>query len=58
VKRIHIKPVAGRRALDPVSKQPVKEGGERKPASSYWLRRLADGDVELVDAVDAGKETP
>lgn len=33
------------RVIDPETGQPLPEGGAEVPASPYWLRRLADGDV-------------
>lgn len=40
-----IKPAPGLTVRDPESGRPLLAGGEDKPATSYWLRRLADGDV-------------
>jgi hypothetical protein len=31
---------------DPVSGAPLSADGENKPASTFWLRRLRDRDVE------------
>ena len=36
---------AGQKVLDPLSFQPLKEKGEKKPRNEYWLRRILDGDV-------------
>ncbi|KAB7624322.1 DUF2635 domain-containing protein [Alkalilimnicola sp. S0819] len=44
-KKLHIKPAPGRQVRDPITAQPLAAKGEHKPASSYWLRRLRDGDV-------------
>lgn len=38
---------------DPITKQILKEEGEMKPKSTYWLRRIKDGDVEIVVHVEA-----
>ncbi len=43
--------VAGNILRDPLTKAALKPTGEWKPANSFWLRRIADGDV-----VDATKE--
>jgi len=46
---------------DPITKQFLKDGGEKKPRSSYWIRRLAAGEVveiaEPKKSVEA-KEAP
>jgi hypothetical protein len=33
------------RPRDPITGKPLAPKGETKPRSSYWLRRLRDGDV-------------
>lgn len=33
------------RPRDPLTGKPLDPKGETKPRSSYWLRRLRDGDV-------------
>ncbi|QBH96787.1 DUF2635 domain-containing protein [Limnobaculum zhutongyuii] len=45
---LHIRPVAGRVVRDPETNAPLASQGEKKPKTSYWQRRLMDGDVELV----------
>ena len=40
-----IKPRAGLKVRDDVSKAHLAEAGEEKPESNYWVRRLACGDV-------------
>ena len=30
---------------DPVTREPLPPGGAEVPRSTYWLRRLRDGDV-------------
>ena len=42
-----VRPVQGQRVLDPQTKQPLAQHGERVPRDSYWLRRLFDGSVML-----------
>ncbi len=34
---------------DPISRQPVPAEGREVPETSYWLRRLSDGDLERVE---------
>lgn len=43
-----VRAAEGRRVRDPHSKQVLAPEGESKPQTSYWLRRLADGDVVEV----------
>lgn len=33
------------RVIDPDTRQPLPEKGQAVPRNTYWLRRLADGDV-------------
>lgn len=42
---------------DPLSRARLSMDGERKPLDTYWCRRLADGDVVVVEqpAAAAGK---
>lgn len=49
---IFIKPAAGAKVRDPVTKQHLKAEGESKPRSNYWLRRVASG--EVVEAAQPG----
>lgn len=45
-----IKPaVPGSLVRDPVSMLPLSDGGEWKPESPFWLRRLRDGDVVSIE---------
>jgi hypothetical protein len=46
---MRIKPKQGYIVRDPQSHRPLAEAGEEKPRTQYWLRRLRDGDVELID---------
>ncbi len=48
-----VKPAAGRLVRDPITRVPLPDAGAEKPASSFWLRRLRDGDV-----VEATPPTP
>lgn len=38
-------PAAGRQVRDPVTGQPLTRRGATVPATTYWQRRLATGDV-------------
>lgn len=50
MKEIFLKPKPGLLVKDPVTGKPLTEDGETKPATTYWLRRLCDGDVIDIDA--------
>lgn len=50
ITHITIKPAPGRRVRDPETEELLNPEGEAKPATSYWLRRLRDGDVVAVAA--------
>ena len=45
VDTLHIKPRDGVRVRDPHSGRALARAGEHKPRTTYWLRRLRDGDV-------------
>lgn len=55
---LKIKPAPGRAVRDPRTMQLLSGSGERKPRSSYWLRRLADGDVVEVETKKAKSPKP
>ncbi len=40
-----IKPRAGLKIRDPISKTHLAEAGEEKPESTFWVRALGHGDV-------------
>lgn len=44
-----VKPAAGLTVRDPVSRKALPPDGAEVPNSTYWRRRLAAGDVILVD---------
>jgi len=54
--KIFIRPVDGRRVLDPVTKEPLSLEGKRVEKSSYWLRRLTSGEVEKAAPGSKKKE--
>lgn len=47
---LYLKPAPGVTVRDPETLQPLAEKGERKPRTTYWLRRLKDGDVTEVQS--------
>ncbi|MEY0767382.1 MULTISPECIES: DUF2635 domain-containing protein [Providencia] len=51
---LHIKPVSGLTVRDPETYKPLAAEGEVKPRNAFWLRRLKDGDVVLVDEQSQG----
>lgn len=61
MKTLFIKPAPGRMVRDPDTLEFLQPGGEEKPFTPYWCRRLDDGDViefdpnEVPPAVTAGK---
>lgn len=46
---MHLQPAAGRRVVDPATRQPLPPEGLQlapdSPHATYWQRRLAEGDV-------------
>lgn len=40
----------GKKVRDPITFEPLKEEGEEKPRSEYWLRRVLDGAVVEVES--------
>lgn len=44
----HLTPAPGRRVLDPLKRTPLPPEGAAVELTIYWLRRLADGDVQEV----------
>ena len=45
---MRVRPRAGVIVRDPETKQPVPASGRDVPRSTYWMRQLLDGDLELV----------
>lgn len=54
--KIYIRPAPGLTILDPATRKPLDIGGEPKPAETYWMRRLADGDVILVQGAEPARK--
>lgn len=50
---IKIKPKAGLIIRDPDTMAQLAAKGEDKPRNGYWLKRLKDGDVELIEPKQA-----
>lgn len=44
-----LQPAPGRVVPDPERRDLLPAQGRDVPASTYWLRRVADGDVVMVD---------
>ncbi|EAA6551024.1 hypothetical protein DLB95_23875 [Salmonella enterica subsp. diarizonae] len=49
MKTLFIKPAPGCAVRDPDTLEFLQPGGEEKPFTSYWCRRLDDGDVVEFD---------
>ena len=47
---IHVRPGPGLVVRDPVTGTPLPPEGAAVPRTSYWLRRLRDGDATEVPA--------
>ena len=49
MREIKIKPATkGLLVRDPITRVPLKAGGEMKPRNTYWLRRMLDASVVEV----------
>lgn len=48
--KLHLKPAPKKTVFDPATKKPLPETGAAVEDSAYWRRRLADKDVERIDA--------
>ena len=57
-----VKPKTGSQVRDPVTKRHLPSEGKEVPSTTYWVRRLADGDVVLAqrpqEMVLPSQETP
>ncbi|MBM6483452.1 DUF2635 domain-containing protein [Klebsiella pneumoniae] len=51
-----IKPAPGCAVRDPISRKLLKDDGEEKPQSGFWLRRIADGSVQRTKRKAAKKD--
>ncbi len=55
---LHVMPAAGLVVRDPVNRKPLPPEGDRVPATTYWHRRIAEGDVTVVQPADEPAPTP
>jgi hypothetical protein len=52
-------PVAGREGLlDPITRRKIPAEGWEVPQNGFWMRRLQQGDVTLVEPKTPEPETP
>ncbi|EPG7298514.1 TPA: DUF2635 domain-containing protein [Klebsiella pneumoniae] len=51
-----IKPAPGCAVRDPISRKLLKDDGEEKPQSGFWLRRIADDSVQRTKRKAAKKD--
>ncbi|HCW6999413.1 TPA: DUF2635 domain-containing protein [Escherichia coli] len=49
---LKIKPAAGKAIRDPLTMKLLASEGEKKPRNSFWIRRLAAGDVVEVGSTE------
>lgn len=56
MKKLYLKPAAGLKVPDPVTGKPLAAEGEEKPDTTYWRRRIKDGDVAIARAPKPAKE--
>lgn len=54
--KITVKPSEGARVLNPATRQPLPAEGASVPRSTYWLRRIAAGEVEEVKPAKGKKK--
>lgn len=52
MKTLFLIPKDGVLVKDPVTGKPLDAEGEEKPDTTYWRRRLKDGDVQAGTAVN------
>ncbi len=50
---IKVKPQKGLLVRDPITREKLKAAGEEKPRNAYWLRRIKDKSVTLVQTKKA-----
>jgi len=53
-----VKPKPGVKVRDPKTLRHLPEAGREVPDSAYWMRRLAAGDVVLVEKNTDSEVTP
>jgi hypothetical protein len=57
-KPLFVRPVPGRLVRDPRTMQPLPEEGLYVERTTFWRRRLAEGDVEQADPAAATPTQP
>lgn len=50
-----VKPAPDKAVRDPRTMNLLAAKGEQKPRNAYWLRRVADGDVVVIETKKKGK---
>ena len=45
---VKIKTVGKKRVLDPATKTPIPENGVSVELTTYWRRRIAAGEIEII----------
>lgn len=53
-----VKPAEGRKVRNPISKQHLPAAGAEVPESTFWIRRLRDGDVVRAEPPKAVEPAP
>ena len=46
--KVFVKPAPGRMVRDPATGRPLPERGAVVEKTQFWLRRVKDGDVEML----------
>ncbi len=46
-------PESGRRVVDPATRQALPAAGADVPRSTYWLRRVREGDVSVASSASS-----
>lgn len=57
-KTVFVKPAKGCKVRDPNTMAFLPDEGEEKPRSTYWLRRIRMGDVDVVEAATPSRAAP
>ena len=57
MKKIFVKPAKGVKVRHPYTRKHIKEEGEPVEKNHYWIRRIEEGDVKMVD-MKKGVEAP
>ena len=57
-KIVILKPRKGLKVPRPLSQSYLPEKGAELPLTSYWVRRIQDGDVEVIKKASSSEEKP